>query len=74
MTAFTQQKDTQPRVFLLCHVNTMDQRVQFPPAGGTVCEADRTRTNKEKTRQSVSFLYCVFRTLWINYQIGKTKS
>ena len=32
-------------------------RVQFPPAGGTVCEADHTRTNKEKTRQSVSFLY-----------------
>ena len=26
-------------------------RVQFPPAGGTVCEADHTRTNKEKTRQ-----------------------
>lgn len=25
-------------------------RVQFPPAGGTVCEADHTRTNKEKTR------------------------
>ena len=32
-------------------------RVQFPPTGGTVCEADHTRTNKEKTRQSVSFLY-----------------
>ena len=31
-------------------------RVQFPPAGGTVCEADRSRTNKKDTLKRVFFI------------------